>query len=123
MTKREMFNATIEILATLPNTSELVDGLKHEIEILDRKKTAERKPSKETRENEHLRDVIVSVLETAEKPMTITQIREASEELFQYTGNKIASLLIKLRRTDKKVKRTYVKKVAHFEIGIEEGDA
>lgn len=66
MTKRDYFNLLLDIPAVAEN-DELVDFVNHEIELLARKNSAERKPSKKQIEqknhDEELRATIVEFME------------------------------------------------------------
>lgn len=72
MTKREMFTATINVLATIEGTEELVQGLTHEIEMLDKKAASKSdKPTEKQEENAMFAREILQILESATEPMTI----------------------------------------------------
>lgn len=75
MTKKEAFKLTVEILGEVENTkitNELLEILKHEIELLENK-TTKRKPSKNQTENIGYREAILSYLGTVEKA-TATEV-------------------------------------------------
>ena len=70
ITKREMFTMMME---KYNFTEEERAFIEHEIELLDKKKSGERKPTATQIANEGLKDVILEVLENAENPMTISR--------------------------------------------------
>jgi hypothetical protein len=80
------------------------------IEALNKRNS---KPNKKQLENEDIKIKILSILENAEKGMTITEITKAMNN--EYSFNKISSLVTQLKR-DEKVLRTEEKKVAYFEV-------
>lgn len=117
MTKREMYNAILEIEAVKAN-ADLVEGIKHEIELLDKKSKAERKPTKTQVENERLRGVLIAYLAVAEAPKSIAELKAEVSELAELSTSKIAHLVKPLVDSNR-VTRTVVKKVAHYSINIE----
>ena len=61
-TKRDHFNALLAI-PTVAEDAELVEFINHEIELLDRKNTAERKPTTKQVENAGFKSDILAYLE------------------------------------------------------------
>ena len=117
MTKREMYNAILEIEAVKAN-ADLVEGIKHEIELLDKKSKAERKPTKTQVENERLRGVLIAYLAVADAPKSIAELKAEVSELSELSTSKIAHIVKPLVDSGR-VTRTVVKKVAHYSINIE----
>ena len=115
MTKREMFATAIAMIETVDaeNKAEVVDALKHEIELLDNR-AANKKPSKKQTENDSVMDAILEVLAVADAPMTVGELRQ-HENLAGYTSQKISALLRNLKLAGK-VDKEYDKKVAKFSI-------
>ena len=111
MTKREMF----EVIATaMADNAEVVEFCNHEVELLEKRyANKSNKPSKKQVENEALKGRIVEVLESADAPMTISEIKEGLGE--DFTSQKISALLTQLVKAETVVK-TYEKKVAYFGI-------
>ena len=108
-TKREMFE---QIKGLEGVTPEIVDFVNHEIELLNRKKTSERKPTKTQVENEGFKQAILDVLAKAEKPMTISEIMQG-EGLEGLKNQRVSALVTQLKKAGIVV-RTEVKKVAYF---------
>ena len=71
ITKKDRFNQLLAIEAVKTN-AELVDFIKHEIELLEKKNTS-RKPTATQVENVAIGNKIVDLLN---KPMTISEIRK-----------------------------------------------
>lgn len=123
MTKREMFT-TIMSFDVIAENTEIMDFLKHEIELLDARKGGTRKPTKTQLENEGIKDTIYEVLlENSDKPMRVKDLVE-DERLSEYSSSKITALLRQMLPADEKnpkgegrVTRTVEKKVAYFSVG------
>ena len=123
MTKREMFT-TIMSFDVIAENAEIMDFLKHEIELLDARKGGTRKPTKTQLENEGIKDTIYEVLlENSDKPMRVKDLVE-DERLSEYSSSKITALLRQMLPADEKnpkgegrVTRTVEKKVAYFSVG------
>lgn len=118
-TKRENFEILMGIDAVKEN-ADLVDFIKHEIELLDNKKSAPRKPTANQVANEGLKAVMFDALADADKPMSIKMLKEVCPEIAGENSQRIAPLLNAMVKDGKLVK-TYVKKVAYF--GLPDEDA
>ena len=90
MTKREMFN---EILTVVADNAEMVEFINHEIELLNRKSSAVRKPTKNQLENEGFKADIVDYLKDADAPKTIKELQTAIPSLANLTNQRITHLL------------------------------
>ena len=123
MTKIELFKKAITMVNTsngnLAEINEVVEGLEHEIELLQRKAATPRKPTKTQLENEGFKNAIVSYLTEEGEPRTVKSIMETIEELGVLSNQRVTHLLTALRN-EGKVKRTVVKKVPYYEIGEDE---
>ena len=109
MTKREMFNAAIAVIEGREvevDRVELIEGLSHEIELLDARKNSKSKGMTKTQKaNEVIMAVIADVLIESGEKMTVTEML-SDERLSGYTNQKISALLrlmIKEGRVDKTV--------------------
>lgn len=119
MTKKEMFN---EIRTLVADNAEMVAFIDHEIELLDRKATSIRKPTKNQVENESFKAEIIATLAVADAPMTIKELCERCAPLADLSNQRVTHMLTDLRKAGQ-VARTYIKKVAYFALGNEnEGD-
>ena len=119
ITKRERFEQLMEIVkaSEVENSAELVAFIEHEVELLTKKNSRSGKPTKTQVENESIKAQIVSVLESAGKPMTVTQLL-AKSELADLSNQKVSALLTQLRKTGRVV-RTVEKKVAFYSLADE----
>ena len=113
ITKRDNFNEIIKIATEIGRT-DLVEFAKHEIELLDKKKSSDTK-TKNQIENEGIRNVIVETLRTAGKLLNIPEIQSANKELGELSNQKITSLLTQLVNS-KIIVKEYVKKKAYFKL-------
>jgi len=120
MTKKEMFN---QILAVVADNAEMVEFIKHEIELLDNKAKSPKKPTPVQVENEGFKASILLALSETEEPVSIKALQAICPDVADLTPQKISALLNQLRK-DGKVCRTYEKKTALFALGSEsEADA
>ena len=114
MTKREMYVAIRSVVAS---NAEMVEFINHEIELLDRKATAPRKPSakqlEKKAENETLKGEILAYLAGADSPKTIKEMQADVPALAGLTNQKITHLLTDLYIT-RTIEKNYVKKVPYF---------
>ena len=115
MTKREMFNAILAIDAVSAN-SEMVEFLKHQIELLDSRKGSS-KPTKTQVENMGIKDVIFEVLSESNKPMRVKDLN-ADSRLADYSPSKITALLRQMlpETGDGRVVKTIEKKISYFSV-------
>ena len=114
MTKRDYFSRLIEIVegAYVDNSAEIVDFLNHEIELLSKKSNVKTKTQKE---NEVLMEVVFNTLVEVGKPMTVSELMSANEEVGAMSNQKVSALLKKLKE-DERVVRVEDKKKAYFSI-------
>lgn len=112
MTKREMYN---EILAVVADNAEMVEFINHEIELLNRKSSAVRKPTKNQLENEGFKADIVDYLKDADAPKTIKELQTAIPSLADLTNQRITHLLTDLVKTETLTKN-YVKKTPYYSV-------
>ena len=115
MTKKETINLLIDVLMgnkEVEDTQIFVDFLIHERELLE-KKSSNSGQTKTQKENETIKEKIVATLRELDKPVIITEIQGANEELANYSNQKISALLTQLVNS-KVVKRVVDKKKAYF---------
>jgi len=112
MTKREMYN---EILAVVADNAEMVEFINHEIELLNRKSSAVRKPTKNQLENEGFKADIVDYLKDADAPKTIKELQTAIPSLADLTNQRITHLLTDLVKAETLTKN-YVKKTPYYSV-------
>ena len=112
MTKKEMYN---EILAVVADNAEMVEFINHEIELLNRKSSAVRKPTKNQLENEGFKADIVDYLKDADAPKTIKELQTAIPSLADLTNQRITHLLTDLVKAETLTKN-YVKKTPYYSV-------
>ena len=108
ITKKEMFT---RLLTIVEGDDLMTDFIKHEIELLDRKKSSSKLTKNQT-ENLELMDALYDELSEIGKAVTITEFQKASEYASQFSHQKI-SALFKLM-DNKRVEKTVVKGRSYF---------
>ena len=111
-----MFTA---IRALVSENEEMVAFIDHEIELLNRKTSGTRKPTKTQIENDGFKAEILTALAEVDRPVTIKELCEACPSIMELTNQRITHMLTDLRK-EGKVMRSYIKKVAYFTLGSEE---
>ena len=109
MTKRDYFN---RILSYAHEEDKAF--IEHELELLAKKNSGERKPTSTQKENEATKAVIVSVLSDG-TARTIGEICKSDEALSELSSQKISALVRQLV-LDGTVTREEVKRKAYFSI-------
>ena len=110
-------DAEFQIADTTVSASDMADFLRHESEMAS-KRNSSKGMTKGQKENEPIKESILAILEDADTGMTVKELI-ATDELCNYTPQKISALLTLLRK-EKKVRRDYQKKIAYFSLGAEE---
>ena len=109
VTKRDYFNRILGI-AEVSADEELVAFINHELELLDKKSAKKSENTKTEKENAPLREEIMAVLESADAPMTVSQILAASDKFAGMSNQKISALVRQLMNAGKVVKSVDKKK-------------
>lgn len=116
MTKREMFNAAIAIVEGREvevDRAELVDGLHHEIELLDKRNSSKGGLTKTQKANVEIKERIAKVMADLDEKVTVTDLI-ADERLEGMTCQK-ASALLRQMIADGRVEKTKEgKKMMYF---------
>lgn len=114
VTKRDNFNALLKIKEVASN-EQLVEFINHELELLD-KKSASHTTAKTANQkaNEEIKTKIVDALVQLGKS-TISELQAGSEEMAEYSNQKLSALLKQLV-DNKQVVRIMDKKKAYFEV-------
>lgn len=116
MTKRDYFN---KIMTTMANDTEIVEFCKHEIELLDKKKTNGKAKVNETLDKSL--DLVYNALAEIGSPCTATELIAKSDlsaianDLGVVTTQKVSSYLNKLVDSGK-VSKVIDKKKTYFSI-------
>lgn len=108
LTKKELFT---EILGVVTEPAH-IEFIQHELELLSRKNTGERKPTAAQKENEVLKAAIVESMVAGER-YTISELIASVEVLNGLSGQKVNSLLTQLK-TAGLVVRVEEKRKAYF---------
>ena len=119
ITKRENFGAIVEILRA-NDREDLAKVMEHEIELLNRKRTSNGNLTPKQKENEGIKEKIMEIVTANGIAMTVTQMM-GTEELSDYTMNKLVSLVSQLRRENRLI-RYYEKSIAYFRLPEFEGE-
>ena len=112
LTKREKF----EMLMNIPevaNNSIFKEFIEHELELLAKKNSAEKKPTAVQVANEGIKSVIYNVLAENDDKMTISEMQKANVELGELSNQRISALVRQLI-ADGKVERVEEKRKAYF---------
>ena len=114
-TKRDNFNALLAIPAVAENSA-LVEFINHEIELLDKKNSAERKPTPKQVENAGFKGDIVAYMERGEQYLaadlakSVPSVVEAG-----ISGNRVTAMLTQLVN-DGTLVRTVDKRKSYYSL-------
>ena len=97
MTKREVLNAMLKD-ENIKHNTDYIAYIENELAIL-KKKTENRKPTKNQLENEIIKTIILDILNT-EIGMTVAELQK-NENLAKYSNQKITAVLRLLRNENK----------------------
>ena len=92
VTKREKFEM-LKALSEVKANPMLTEFIDHELELLAKKNTSEKKPTAQQVANEGLKEVILNVLTENGGLMTITDIQKSAEELADLSNQRISALV------------------------------
>ena len=112
MTKRDYYNALLA-LKEVKGNEELVKFINHELELLAKKNSAEKKPTAVQIANENIKEVILETLKQNGGMMTISEMQKANAELGEMSNQRISALIRQLKE-DGKVERIEGKRKAYF---------
>ena len=114
MTKRDYYNTLLNIAEVKAN-GEMVKFIEHELELLAKKNSSEKKPTAVQVANEGIKSVILETLAENGKMMTISEMQKLNAELGEMSNQRISALLRQLMN-DEKVVRVEEKRKAYFKI-------
>lgn len=112
MTKRDYYNALLA-LKEVKGNEELVKFINHELELLAKKNSAEKKPTAVQIANENIKEVILETLAENGGMMTISEMQKANAELGEMSNQRISALVRQLKE-DGRVERIEDKRKAYF---------
>ena len=113
MTKRDYFNSLLNI-EDVKNNTELVDFINHELELLAKKNSSEKKPTAVQVVNDGIKTAILEGME-AGRLYTITELIKEIPELAELTNQRVSALVRQLKE-DKKIERVEDKRKAYFRL-------
>lgn len=114
ITKRDNFNALLAIPAVAEN-AQLVSFIEHEIELLDKKNSTDKKPTAQQIANKGVMETIMQVLSENGGLMTVTDVQKSNAALAELSNQRISALLRQLK-DEHKVERVEDKRKAFFKI-------
>lgn len=112
MTKREMFEM---IKANHNLSADEIAFIDHELELLTKKNSAEKKPTAVQIANEGIKLIILETLTENEKMMTISEMQKANAKLSEMSNQKISALVRQLIN-DGKVEKIEDKRKSFFKV-------
>ena len=111
MTKRDYFNA---ILSKYPLTDAEKAFVEHELELLEKKNSSEKKPTAQQIANDGIKTAILAGM-TPNRLYTITEIQKEIPECAELSNQRVSALLRQMK-DDGIVTRTEDKRKAYFSI-------
>lgn len=111
LTKRDHFN-TLLTLSEVKSNPVLVDFIEHELELLAKKNSAEKKPTAVQVANEGIKDAIYNAMQE-NRLYTITELIKEVPECADLTNQRVSALIRQLK-DDNKVERIEEKRKAYF---------
>ena len=112
ITKRDRFNALLSMSEVQAN-AELVAFIEHEIELLDKKNSSEKKPTAQQTANESIKAAIVAGM-TPNRLYTVTEIQKEIPECAELSNQRVSALLRQM--IGKEIVRTEDKRKAYFSL-------
>ena len=109
MTKADYFK---QIMTSYPLTEDEKAFVEHELELLAKKNSAEKKPTAVQVANEGIKDAILEAMEEGKK-YTITDLMKEVEACAELSNQRVSALVRQLV-TDGSVERTEEKRKAYF---------
>ena len=113
MTKRDHYNTILD-LAEVKSNPKLVEFIEHELELLDRKNSTDKKPTAQQTANEAIKVAILDNMAEG-KMYTITDLIKNVPECADLTNQRVSALVRQLV-DDKVVVRTEDKRKAYFSL-------
>jgi DNA-binding HxlR family transcriptional regulator len=120
MTKKDWFETISAFLeeSSFEPKEEALNFLRHEIELLN-KKSSSGKKTKNQKENEEVKKLILVALELFDKPVTVSTMIKENSEMSKLSSQKLSALLKQLIESGEVV-RTVEKRVPYFSLAKEE---
>ena len=113
LTKAQKY-AMLKAIPSVAENSVLVEFIEHEMELLAKKNSAEKKPTAQQTANEGIKSAIVEGMEKGKK-YTITELIKSVPACADLTNQRVSNLVRQLV-TEGKVVRTEEKRKAYFSL-------
>ena len=111
ITKRDRFNQLLA-LDSVKADADLVAFIEHEMELLNRKNSTEKKPTAQQTANEAIKQAIVNAMEENHL-YTVTEIQKSVAECAELSNQRVSALLRQLK-DDNIINRVEDKRKAYF---------
>lgn len=113
MTKRDYFNSLLA-LDEVKSNPKLVEFINHELELLDKKNSAEKKPTAQQTANDSIKVAILDHMVAGER-YTISDLMKLVPECAELTNQRVSALVRQLK-DEGMVVRTEDKRKAYFSL-------
>ena len=111
ITKRDRFNALLN-MAEVKANPDMVAFIEHELELLAKKNSADKKPTAQQTANEAIKSAIVEAMEPNHL-YTVTELQKSVEACAELSNQRVSALLRQLK-DEGAVVRTEDKRKAYF---------
>ena len=115
LTKRDHFNTLLAIPAVSENPV-LVDFINHELELLSKKNSTDKKPTAAQQANNALKEAIIDLLVDG-NPYTVSQIIKEVPECAGLSNQKVSAMMIQLVN-EGQVEKVIEKRVSYFKLVV-----
>ena len=109
LTKKEKFAMVMEYVT---DNEMLMDFLQNEINLLEKKASSSAKTQTQ-KNNDKIKEQIISLMKSTNIAYTITDFQNAFEDMKEYSNQKLSALFTQLVN-EKKVEKTIDKKKSYF---------
>ena len=113
ITKRDRFNALLN-MAEVKANPDMVAFIEHELELLEKKNSSEKKPTAQQVVNDSIKTAIANGM-TANRLYTVTEIQKEIPECAELSNQRVSALLRQMK-DDGIVTRTEDKRKAYFSL-------
>ena len=115
LTKRDHFN-TLLAIPTVSENPVLVDFINHELELLSKKNSTDKKPTAAQQANNALKEAIIDLLVDG-NPYTVSQIIKEVPECAGLSNQKVSAMMVQLIN-EGQVKKVIEKRVSYFKLVV-----
>ena len=114
LTKKDYYNALLKIDKVAKDET-LVKFINHELELLAKKNSSEKKETATQIANKGIKETIFATLERIGRGMTISEMQKADKELGELSTSKISALVTQMKN-EGIVERYEDKRKAYFKL-------